>query len=257
MTLLYVNGDSHAAAAEAVVPHAWAKDDGLFWGLDRKPHPDNERVSFGCELANWLGAVLYLDAQSGGSNPRIIRTTKEWISNNSNILDDTVVLIQWSTWERQEWFHDNIWWQVNASGVDHVPNELQQQYKQFVANVDWVDCTRKAHETIWQFHCYLKDLEIPHLFFNANSHFAMPYRNENNLTVPVISELNQKDWGTSYISPYSAEMTYSSVLKNNGFATVSPDSYHFGADAHCFWGKYLLNYMKQHNLLDPDEIPSY
>ena len=39
--ILYVNGDSHAAAAEAVNPHAWAMDDGLFYGLGRMPHPDN------------------------------------------------------------------------------------------------------------------------------------------------------------------------------------------------------------------------
>ena len=63
--ILYVNGDSHAAAAEAVNPHAWAQDDGLFYGLGRMPHPDNERASFGCELANWLKAILYLDAQAG------------------------------------------------------------------------------------------------------------------------------------------------------------------------------------------------
>ena len=37
--ILYVNGDSHAAAAEAAVPHAWAEDDEFFWGLGRRPHP--------------------------------------------------------------------------------------------------------------------------------------------------------------------------------------------------------------------------
>ena len=58
--ILYVNGDSHAAAAEAVNPYSWAEDDGLYYGLGQQPHPDNERVSFGCEIANSLNAILYL-----------------------------------------------------------------------------------------------------------------------------------------------------------------------------------------------------
>jgi hypothetical protein len=153
--ILYVNGDSHAAAAEAAVPHAWAQDDSMYWGLGQQPHPDNERASFGCELANWLRAILYLDAQAGGSNSRIMRTTRDWIKQNKQDLSDLFVLIQWSTWERQEWWHDRTWWQVNASGIDQVPAELQDRYRQFVSDIDWAQCSEQAHEDIWQFHCDL------------------------------------------------------------------------------------------------------
>ena len=59
--ILYVNGDSHSAGAEAVNPYCFAIDDPLYWGLGRRPHPDNERVSYGCQLANKLGAVLHCD----------------------------------------------------------------------------------------------------------------------------------------------------------------------------------------------------
>lgn len=256
--ILYVNGDSHAAAAEAVNTHAWAKDDGLYWGLDQQAHPDNERVSFGCELANWINAVLYLDAQAGGSNPRIIRTTREWIAAQSKeVLQDTFMVIQWSTWEREEWLQDGVYYQVNASGTDHVPDNLVDRYKQFIVDVDWVKCTRKAHQDVWELHQYLKSLSIRHLFFNGNSHFGMPYCNEQNLTVPVIAEADRYNWNKCYIDPYNPNGTYNSVLKNNGFATVNPNSYHFGVDAHCFWGEYLLKYIKDNNLLDPDEIPTY
>lgn len=241
--ILYVNGNSHAAAAEAVNPHAWAQDDAFFWGLGQQPHPDNERASFGCELANWLFAVLYLDAQAGCSNTRVIRTTREWIKQNPQAVKDCFMVIQWTTWEREEWWHNGLDYQVNASGIDDVPQELQERYKQFVIDVDWKKCERQAHEEIWQFHQELDSQGIRHVMFNGNTHFG--------------NIVDQYNWDTSYISPYSADLTYNSVLKNNGFATVSPDSYHFGADAHCFWGEYLLNYIKQHKLLDPDEIPSY
>ena len=39
--ILYVNGDSHTAAAEAVNPHAWAMDDGELFYMGRAPHPAN------------------------------------------------------------------------------------------------------------------------------------------------------------------------------------------------------------------------
>jgi hypothetical protein len=241
--ILYVNGNSHAAAAECVNPHAWACDDGVFWGLGRQPHPDNERASFGCELANWLYAILYLDAQAGCSNARIMRTTREWIAANPDAARDCFMVIQWTTWEREEWWHNGQDYQVNASGIDTVPDELQDQYRQFIVDVDWEACRNRVHEEIWTFHNELKQAGIRHVMFNGNSHFeGMP---------------TQYDWGTSYIGPYNHAKTYDFVLRQQGFATVAPDSWHFGPTAHCFWGEYLLQYIKTNKLLKPDEIPNY
>ncbi len=234
--ILYVNGDSHAAAAEAVNSHAWACDDGLYWGLGKQAHPDNERASFGCELANWMNAILYLDAQAGCSNTRIMRTTRDWIqAQTAQVLKDTFVVLQWSTWERQEWLINGEYLQVNASGIDQVYESHQQQYREFVANIDWAQCESQAHDEIYQFHLYLQDQGIAHVMFNGNSHFeAQPlYYN----------------WHNCYINPYDSNQTYDRVLKNNGFATVNPHSWHFGADAHCFWAEHVLHYIKANNLL--------
>jgi hypothetical protein len=233
--ILYVNGDSHAAAAECVNPHAWAEDDVFFYGLGRRPHPDNERASFGCELANWLNAILLCDAQAGGSNDRIMRTTQEWIANNEVNLHDTLIVIQWSTWEREEWLHNNIWWQVNASGIDDVPQELQEKYRNFIIGIDWGLATQQAHNKIWQFHQELKDQNITHLFLNGNNHFEQI--------------ADRKDWGSSYLAPYDPAQTYNSILRNKGFATVNPNSWHFGPDAHCFWAEYLLQYITDNQLI--------
>ncbi len=239
MTILYVNGDSHAAAAECVNLHAWAMDDGMFWGLGKRPHPDNEKASFGCELANWLNAILYLDAQAGGSNQRTIRTTREWLLDQKNVKD-LFLVIQWSTWEREEWFDDNDWLQVNASGVDQIPEHLQQRYKEFIANVDWKECTQQAHDQIWKFHLELEAQGIRHMMFNGNNHFE--------------SVQPQQDWNRCYISPYDSSQTYNAILRSNHFPTVNPDSWHFGPEAHCFWAEYVLQYIKTNQLLDPDEI---
>jgi hypothetical protein len=70
--------------------------------------------------------------------------------------------------------------------------------------------------------------------------------------VPIIAE--QKDWGKNYIGPYNVAQTYNSVLINNRFKMVNPAGYHFGADAHCFWAQYLLQYIDNNNLIEPNEI---
>jgi len=234
MLTLYVNGDSHAAAAECVNNYGWALDDGLYWGLGKKPHPDNARASFGCEIANQLNAVLELDAQAGGSNQRIIRTTRNWLEQQQDV-SNIFVLIQWSTWERQEWYYEGEWLQVNASGIDHVPLELQDQYRDFVVSINWNEVTEQAHRTIWKFHQELELQGIRHLFFNGNNHFGTVRQPAN--------------WKNCYISPYDPAQTYDRVLKNNGFHTVNSSSWHFGPDAHCFWAEHVLHYINANNLL--------
>lgn len=238
--ILYVNGDSHAAAAEAVNPHAWAIDDGQYWDRGQEPHPDNDAVSFGRCLANLLNTDYVNQSQAGGSNARIIRTTRQWLQEQTNV-DNVFVLIQWSTWERQEWYHDNQWWQVNASGQDHVPPALQSQYRDFVINIDWPFVEQQAHQQLYQFHQELVQNRVKHLMFNGNNYFRGP---------------NPKDWNNQYLCPYYPNQTYDAVLRANDFEPVNPKSWHFGPDAHCFWAQYLLQYINRHNLLDNHEVPA-
>jgi len=235
--ILYVNGDSHSAAAEAVNAHAFAEDDPLYWALGRQPHPDNLRASYGCELANQLDAILVCDAESAASNARIMRTTRKWLLDNPTAYRDMLMVIQWSTWERQEWLIDGSYYQVNASGIDVVPESHQQQYKEYIANIDYGKTVVDAHEAVWNFHQELKLLGVNHIFFNGNSSFQ-----------GLVSG-SQKNWGTSYIKPYDSFGTYNWWLTNNGFETVTPDSWHFGEDAHSAWADFVLQYIIDNKLL--------
>jgi hypothetical protein len=235
--ILYVNGDSHTAAAEAVNPHAFAEDDPLYWGLGRQPHPDNLRVSYGCELANHLGAILVCDAESAASNTRIMRTTRQWLLENPTAYRDSLVIIQWSTWERQEWLIDGKYFQVNASGIDVVPESHQQQYKEYIAGISYSQVLIDAHEDIWNFHQSLNLMGVKHIFFNGNNSFQFQ------------AKQLAKDWGTSYIKPYDAAGTYHGWLRNNGFETVSKDSWHFGEEAHRAWASFMLQYITDNHIL--------
>ena len=238
--ILYVNGCSHSAAAEAAVPYAWSCDDGNRWGTGTEPHPANLAVSYGKHLADALGAELVCQASSGGSNDRVIRTTQDWIRLNPNKLADTVMILQWTTWEREEWWHDGTWYQVNASGADTVPTELAERYKNYIVDIDWTVKTNDAHNKIWNMHLYLKELGIKHLFFSGHSTFS--------------DIQNQQDWGTSYVFPYSREHSYHNWLKNNGGVYANAASYHFDANSHRLWANFMLQYIKDHNFLGHNEI---
>ena len=221
--ILYVNGDSHSAGAEAVNSYCFAEDDPFYYALGRIPHPDNEQVSYGCNIANELFAVLHCDAESASSNSRILRTTRNYVQENK----PDAIIIGWSTWEREEWLHNGIYWQVNAGGIGHDwPDAVKDQYKHYIASLDWDKATSDSHDQIYKFHTELADLKIPHLFFNTYNDF---------------SNQPPRSWHNSYIDPYDPTLTYWRYLTNLGFE--SNQSYHFGADAHRKWAEFLLPHL--------------
>jgi len=233
--ILYVNGDSHTAAAEAVNPHAFAEDDSAFHHLGRLPHPDNLAVSWGKKLSVLLKMAFYCDAESASSNDRIIRTTKSYINNYTQDVTDLFVIVGWSTWEREEWLIDNVYYQINASGTDIVPESHVEKYKEYVTDINWRHKTNQAHKDIVELNKWLTEKNIKHVFFNGNN---------------TLSQIRNKfDFGTSYIGPYSNKDSYNDYLVRQGIHTVSPQSYHFGEDGHTTWARYLLKYIVKSKLI--------
>jgi hypothetical protein len=235
--ILYVNGDSHTAAAEAVNSYAFAEDDPELNYLKRLPHPDNLAASWGKTLAATLKAGFKCDAESAAGNDRIMRTTRRWLSQQTRSPGELLMVVQWSTWERQEWLHEGVYYQVNASGTDHLPLDLQDRYKNYIANVDWNACTRHWHQEIWDLHQELNEKGINHVFFNGNNHFGS------------IPESDRLVWGSSYIEPYDPKATFNQWLLDNGHDTVAPNSYHFGRVAHTAWSRFMLQYCIKHQLV--------
>ena len=229
--ILYVNGDSHSAGAEAVNSYCFAVDDPMYWALGRRPHPDNERVSYGCQLANKIGAILHCDAESASSNSRIIRTTEHYLRYNPK---PDLVVIGWSTWEREEWLHDDVYWQVNAGGIgDDWPDVIKARYKQWVADLDFQAIINKSHRYIYNFHKQLESKNINHFFFTCYE----PLNNVETL-----------DWNGHYFQPYDRDFTYFNWCKSKGFKTVNASSYHYAADAHAAWAEFLFTQLVEKEL---------
>ena len=235
--ILYVNCDSQTAAAEAVNPHAFAEDDPDLFYMGRAPHPANLAVSWGRMLSSVLKATFKCDAESASSNTRILRTTREWLGRDLTPKSEILAIIQWSTWEREEWLLDDVYYQITASGTDDVPSAYKNRYKQYVSEVDWNECTQRWHDQLWNFHQELNEQGVRHIFFNGNNHFA------------AIDQDQRHDWKGSYLQPYDPDQTYRSWLLRNTFNTVAPNSWHFGRDAHAAWSRRMLQYIVQNNFL--------
>ena len=198
--ILYTNGCSHVAAGEAVNEFCFAEDDSLYYALGRQPHPDNLAASFSAILANSLGAILDCNAEAAASNDRILRTTNEYIDNQHD--EDFVVLIGWTTWEREEWKHKNDYLQITAGGTDSVPESMAEEYREWVLKQTMQELKRKElkwNQLISAFSDELTEQDIKHIFFHTQE--------------------------------------YTEYLLKQGFATTNN---HFGEDGHRAWASRLV-----------------
>jgi hypothetical protein len=210
--ILYVNGDSHSQ------------------GINVQTHE-----SFAAKVAKDFGLDVVNEAQSGASNARILRTSKEYFATEQS---PDLVLIGWSTWEREEWQHENQYYNVNSSGHDLLPKSLEDSYKKWIIDQtpDHVDAkSRQIHEQIYQLHLRLEQNNIPHLFFNCMYNFF------------GIAPDQKKDWNNCYIDPYDHNASFYWYLTQQGYE--SDKWYHFRASGHQAWGDRLTRHIKEHKLL--------
>lgn len=237
--ILYVNGDSHSAGAEAVNSYCFADEDINYRHLGKTHHPDNLKASYGQVLANNLDYKLTCDAESGSSNTRILRTTYSYLEKTTPDL----IVIGWATWERQEWMFGEKYYQFSAGmNSANLPKEIAEVYKK------WVVTRTQQHiyckywqERIWQLHQNLISKQIPHLFFNTFSNL-LSFKEG---AIPCGSEVTKLDWRDSYLDPYSQQETYWNWLSELGYQTVNKNSFHFGADAHQAWGDRLTKLINE------------
>jgi len=205
--ILYVNGDSHS------------------YGLGVDP-----KQTFAYRVARHFGLTLVNHAQVAASNQRILRTTRDYLKTQKPAM----VLIGWSTWEREEWLHKGQYYDVNSSGHTGLPVELHAQYKQWVIEqtADAVDVkSQQHHADIHQLHQDLSN--TAHLFFNCMYNFFK-------ILEPVA-------WQDNYVGPYNNDLSYYHYLKQLGHTTDR--WYHYGADAHGAWADRLIKHIEESNLL--------
>ena len=201
--MIYVNGDSHSAGAELVNNYCFAADDRRFVAWGSRAHPEAIPYTFGYKIAQALNQPFFMDAESASSNARILRTTLQFLDETKD-KSKLFVIIGWASWEREEWEYQDGYIQITASGIDSVPESMEEEYKEWVIKQTPAEFARKKQlwrDRIEQFSKDLDDQNIKHLFFH-------------------ISE-------------------YREYLAKQGYQTVN-GGWHFGIDAHTAWFKHLL-----------------
>jgi hypothetical protein len=208
--ILYVNGDSHSQSVR-VQTH--------------ESYPVIVAKEFGLDIIN--------HAQLGASNARILRTSREYLATQQT---PELIIIGWSTWEREEWQYENQYYNVNSSGHDTLPKILENSYKKWVIEQTPETLNKKSiqwHQEIFQFHKELIQKNIKHVFFNCMYNFFQTN--------------NQQDWATNFIGPYDNNSSYYWWLTQQGFQADS--WYHFGADGHRAWATRLIDHIQEHNIV--------
>ena len=208
--ILYVNGDSHSRGVGVQI---------------HESYPVIIAKEFGLDIVN--------EAQSGASNARILRTSKEYLTSQQT---PDLIVIGWSTWEREEWQYENTYYNVNSSGHDPLPKILEHSYKKWVIEQTPGILNKKSlhwHKEIFQFHKELLQKNIKHIFFNCMYNF---FQIEDKL-----------DWDMNFIGPYDNDSSYYWWLTQQGYE--SDKWYHFRASGHQAWGNRLISYIKEHKLL--------
>lgn len=207
--ILYANGDSHTA-------------------------PD---FSYAGIIAKQLGFEFINQAQGGSSNSSIIRRTCEYLEHST----PDFVVIGWSTWEREEWYHNGQYYTVTASGTDSVPKELANKYKQWVIEQTpdlWMEKAKEWHERIYSFHLELEHKNIKHLFFNCMYDLFLHFQ---------VNKNKMYNWNNTYVGPYDNNQSFYWYLKNKG---LCPDKwYHYEADGHKVWAQFLIDYIRENKLI--------
>jgi len=207
--ILYVNGDSHSLGNNV---------------------KDKTKI-FASLLSQALNFELVNASKSGASNDSIIRTTCNYLANNQPDL----VVIGWSTWEREEWEYQGQFYNIN-SYHGAIPKSLITKYKNWVTEQTpetLIEKSQQIHEKIYKLHCELIEKQIPHVFFNCMYNF--------------FEIKNQQDWNNSYVGPYENDSSYYWYLKNRNF--VTDNWYHFGEDGHQAWADFLIDYIKENKIL--------
>jgi len=99
--ILYTNGNGHASAAMATNNFIFAKDDKSRWSLGDSPHPDNIAASWGATIARTIKYSFLSEAKAGNTTNDIIESTKRWLTDNAENIDnvDILLIIQWGEWE--------------------------------------------------------------------------------------------------------------------------------------------------------------
>ena len=132
--MLYVNGDSHTTAAEAINQYIVAGEDSRLVHLGKLPHPENLAVSWGKMLSLSLKVAFHCAAYSDNTVDKILEDTKKYIKEKGSA---DLIIIQWPASAKDEdkifQFHQELL----SQNIKHIFFNNNQT---FSLDRDWNNC---------------------------------------------------------------------------------------------------------------------
>ena len=218
---LYINGDSHTAGTYN--------------------SPDNFENCFAGLLARKYNLNYNNHAVKGGSNPRIIRTSKEYLEHENP--KETVVLIGWSDSARTEWLIKDKWYQVaNHQDYEILENKyLNNVWRRYFESTfnrecDYVMLNRAIEQQyhILKFSKWLRTKGFRHLFLHGNESFF--YKRS-------VFEIEWPDDVWLFNQPYNGTISFCRYCQNKNHQMDS--HFHLDMSAHKDYADFIDSEFKK------------
>ena len=245
MLRIYLNGDSQTIGTD--LPD-YADDDGHFIG------------SYALHLCELLGGTCIANPAVGGaSNERILRTTNQMLDDcerNNEPYPDFIV-IGFSEYSRYDWFYNGEYRSSGAEldglGPDEVWNEKNRQRAEW--QLHHLSCDKASYGQIsfyynqmYNLHCRLEYLKIPHLFLNAHAGFYDDYGVEHRRNQRA-EDLCEFDWDNCFWNVYATEdASFTSWAGIREFKDVP--GWHYEHKAHIDFAQVMYDYIQSKDLLN-------
>lgn len=225
---IFVNGDSHTCGSELYFP----TQDGYAY-----------------QLAKLLkGEIVGNPAIGGASNDRIERTTIDFLNDCNGDYPDLIV-IGWSGVTRTDWFHNGRFTTYFSNDIPPAaatqldPTRVEYERNYLNNSEAHIVLSRYFQSRIYNFHCYLEHLKIPHIFFMGVHGLGDFIYNED-------GGIHQFNWNNCFWNPYEP-------MPNNSFLSWGVSKgyektkwLHLPEEAHEEFAKVLYNHLLEHNIVE-------
>lgn len=217
-----------------------------------------DEFTWPCVLAKKMNIDVINDGRGAGSNDRIVRKTTEFLkSYPKDKIENLLVIIGWTTIERNEIYIDHPgfydWFNYNAAqhfSDQFSPNTASRE-KQFTITrinkvqkefVTWVHSNYADVEKYFQ-HIYLmknllENMKVKYMFFNALPWTWVPLGEISN----QLSNINYTDY--PYFVGAAAQETMMSFCKTNNYPIST--CMHPMVEGHKQWADHLYKSLQIH-----------
>lgn len=176
-------------------------------------------------------------AKNGASNYWIEHHIEYFLNDDSH-AKDTVLLVGWTSVEREEWpwLYDNV---SVCSGPDFgMPEAMRSRFEKWKSSItsEWLQERNEFwHDRIYIMHQRLRGLGIKHLFYTTYQSFS--------------KVKFQEDWHDSFFLPYDPNGDMYHYLIKQGISTVEDDKFHFDHRGHGLWADTLYQHAVSSGIL--------